>query len=107
MDIQPFHEFIPNRGVFHIRIWEVEGLEQRSARVDALIVISGVLKSIGTRHRLLSHVSTRRTFRLAASHSQMRGPNIPSRSLHSRWQVYSLNEGFPRWIGWNVFIGAP
>ena len=89
MGIQPFHEFIPNRGVFHIWIREVEGLEQRSARVDASIVISGVLKSIGTRYRLLSHVSTRRASRLAVGYSQMREPNILLRSLHSRWQVYS------------------
>ena len=84
MGIQPFHEFIPNRSVFHIRIREVEGLEQRSARVDASIVISGVLKSIGTRYRLLGHVSTRRASRLAVRYSQTRGPNILSRNLHSR-----------------------
>lgn len=62
MSIEPFHELIPNRGVFHIRIRQVERLEQRSTRVDTTIVISGVLKSIGTRYRLLSHVSTRRIF---------------------------------------------
>jgi len=99
MSIQPLHEFIPNRGVFYIWVREVEGLEQRSTRVDASIVISGVLKSIGTRYRLLSHVSTRRASRLAVRHSRMRGPNILSRSLHSRCRVYSLNEDFPRWLG--------
>ena len=84
MGIQPFHKLIPNWSIFHIRIRQVERLEQRSARVDATIVISGVLKSIGARDRLLRHVSTRRTLWLVVRYLQMRGPNILSRSSHSR-----------------------
>ena len=84
MGIQPFHELIPNRGVFHIRIREVERLEQRSARVDATIVISGVLKSIGARYGLLGQVSTRCVFWLVVRYVQKREPNTLSRNLHSR-----------------------
>ena len=84
MSIQPFHELFPNRNVFQIRIRQVERLEERSARVDATIVISGVLKSIGTRYRLLRHISTRRAFRTVVRYVQMRGPSSLSRNLHSR-----------------------
>lgn len=84
MGVQPFHKLISNRGMFHIRIGEVERLEQRSARVDATIVISGVLKSIGTRYGLLGQVSTRRVFWLVARYIRKRGPNTLSRNLHSR-----------------------
>ena len=84
MSIQPFHEFIPNWGVFHIRIRQVERLEQRGARVDATIVISSVLESIGTRYCLLRYINTRRTFQLVVGYVQMRGPSILLRNLHSR-----------------------
>lgn len=84
MSVQPFHEFIPNWGMFHVRIGEVERLEQRSARVDATIVISGVLKSIGTRYGLLGQLSTRRIFWLVARYVRRHEPNTLSRNLHSR-----------------------
>ena len=62
MGIEPFHEIISYWDVFHVGIWQVECLEQRSTRVDTTIVISSVLESIGTRYCLLRHVSTRQTF---------------------------------------------